>query len=672
MLEPPIPPDEARRLEELHRLHVLDTLAEERFDRITRTAQRVFGVPIALISLVDARRQWFKSRQGLADSETPRSESFCGHAILQEGPLVIPDALQDERFHDNPNVTGPLRIRAYAGQPLHGRGGSRLGTLCLIDQQPREFSPADLQVLRDLAEWAELELNIYSIEQATQVAREKEEKLQAVLDNAGEGIVTLAADGTIETFNVAAWTMFGGTDGTGRSVFDFVAPEWRDGVMAAFTGQEIAAGTAGSVRREVVCLRADGSSFPAGIVVTRLRHPRPGWTLVVQDVSERKRVERMKNEFISTVSHELRTPLTSVRGSLGLVLGGATGAVPDAARGLLDIAAKNCDRLVRLINDMLDIEKIESGHMRLEMAPQPLLALARQAVATTEAFAQQFRVGLELAPDAVDALVLGDADRLTQVMVNLLSNAAKFSPEGGAVDVGIAWAVDSRARVRVWVGDRGPGIPDELRGRLFGRFQQGDASDSRARPGTGLGLAISKAIVERLNGRIGHEPREGGGSVFFFELPVLPAAVHAGVARALADDEKLVSELRQAMRGTRHAKPVLLHVEDDPDLRDVVAAVVSASCDTVPAPTLADARRLLAERSFDLILLDLRLPDGDGSGLLAELPERNARTPVVVFSASEPGPLAGQVQDALVKSRTSADDLLALLRRVIGERPPAA
>lgn len=772
MLEPPFPPDEARRLDELHRLHVLDTLAEERFDRITRTAQRQFDVPIALISLVDANRQWFKSRQGIDDSETPRRESFCAHAILQEGPLVIPDALEDERFFDNPNVTGPLKVRFYAGHPLRGRGGMRLGTLCLIDSQPRLFSAADLAALRDLAAWAELELNFYSVEQATLLAREKEEKLQAVLDNAGDAIVTMDGEGNVETFNLATWSMFGaGVEAIGKTVFNWVAPESRDEVMAAFTGSDIAAGSEGRVRREVVCQRADGSTFPAEVVVTRLRHPRPGWTLLARDVSERKRVERMKNEFISTVSHELRTPLTSVRGSLGLVLGGAVGQVPDVARGLLDIAAKNCDRLVRLINDMLDIEKIESGHMRIEMAPQHLLQLARQAVGSTEAFAQQFQVSLRLASGAKDVSVLGDADRLTQVLVNLLSNAAKFSPEGGHVDVDLQWTDASRTRVRLAIADRGPGIPPELRDRLFGRFVQGDASDTRAKPGTGLGLAISKAIVERLGGRIGFEDRPGGGSTFFVELPALQApgekaevnqasvlvceddpdiarlvtimlergGLQADIARTAAearlklgahayramtldiglpdedglsllrwvrsqpsmaalpvvilsagempggtgaaafgamdwlakpiDEDRLLAAVKQAMRNTLRARPVLLHVEDDPDLLDVVAAVVEPTCDTVPARSLKEARELLGARQFDLILLDLQLPDGNSSELLAALPAPNTTTPVVVFSAQEVGEeIAGRVQEALVKSRTGADELLALLERLTGGR----
>lgn len=140
MKTPDIPPDEDARLAELRSLNVLDTIAEERFDRLTRMARRLFGVDVALVSLVDENRQWFKSCAGMELSETPRDISFCGHAILGDGAFVIPDALQDERFCDNPLVTGPQHVRFYAGCPLRGPGGRKLGTLCIIDSKPCAFS----------------------------------------------------------------------------------------------------------------------------------------------------------------------------------------------------------------------------------------------------------------------------------------------------------------------------------------------------------------------------------------------------------------------------------------------------------------------------------------------------------------------------------------------------
>ena len=165
MKPPDIPPDEDARLAELRSLNVLDTIAEERFDRLTRMARRLFGVDVALVSLVDENRQWFKSCAGMELSETPRDISFCGHAILGDGAFVIPDALQDERFCDNPMVAGPPHVRFYAGCPLRGPGGRKLGTLCIIDSKPRAFSDEDVEMLVDLALMVEREFS--AIEWAT-------------------------------------------------------------------------------------------------------------------------------------------------------------------------------------------------------------------------------------------------------------------------------------------------------------------------------------------------------------------------------------------------------------------------------------------------------------------------------------------------------------------------
>ena len=211
MLAPPIPNDEVERIAALCRLHILDTPPEERFDRITRTAQRLFGVPIALVSLIDRERQWFKSRVGLEEVETPRQVSFCGHAILADGPFIVKDTASDPRFADNPLVTGELGLRFYAGMPLHEKGGWRVGTLCLLGKSAREFGEADIAALTDLAQWAETELNLYSIEQATRITREKESRLRAIVEHAGDAIISIDASGIVETFNPAAQRIFGYT-----------------------------------------------------------------------------------------------------------------------------------------------------------------------------------------------------------------------------------------------------------------------------------------------------------------------------------------------------------------------------------------------------------------------------------------------------------------------------
>lgn len=241
-----------------------------------------------------------------------------------------------------------------------------------------------------------------------------------------------------------------------------------------------------------------------------------GFYSLITDITELKRVDRMKSEFVSTVSHELRTPLTSIRGSLGLIAGGVAGELPDTVKSLVEIAKKNCERLIRLINDILDIEKLESGQMRLETQVSDVGALLEQARLATEGYGEERKVSLSLHCPEERLLVCVDSDRLTQVVTNLLSNAVKFSPAGDTVEIHVS---RRGSDIRVEVRDHGPGIPDEFRERIFQKFSQADSTDSRQKGGTGLGLYISQVIVERLGGTIGFETEEGVGTTFYFELP---------------------------------------------------------------------------------------------------------------------------------------------------------
>jgi PAS domain S-box-containing protein len=242
-----------------------------------------------------------------------------------------------------------------------------------------------------------------------------------------------------------------------------------------------------------------------------------GYYALVTDISALKEVDRLKNEFVSTVSHELRTPLTSIRASLGLIAGGVTGLLPDKARELLQIATENCDRLVRLVNDILDTEKMLSGRIAMSLQDVDLKDLVARSIRENEAFATARGVRVEFEPSAPETRVHADPDRIVQVVTNLLSNASKFSPSEAVVDVRLE-NVGKAARLNV--SDRGPGVPAEFQARLFEPFAQLDASHLHGAGGTGLGLSICKGIVERLGGKIGFTPREGGGSTFYFELPL--------------------------------------------------------------------------------------------------------------------------------------------------------
>ena len=266
-------------------------------------------------------------------------------------------------------------------------------------------------------------------------------------------------------------------------------------------------------------VRKDGSRFPTNVIITPLRDTDgviAGFLGVIEDVSGRHEVDRMKSEFTAVVSHELRTPLTSIRGSLGLILGAMSNTLPQKVRDLLEIAQNNSDRLGLLINDILDIEKFSAGQMRFDIATIALGDVVRQAVESNEGYARKHIVGIALEPVDPALRVDVDPDRFVQVLSNLLSNAVKYSPAGGTVHV----AAEQRdAVVRVSVRDSGQGIPEDFRARIFERFSQADASATREKGGTGLGLYIARRFVEQMHGRIGFDSEPGNGATFWVELP---------------------------------------------------------------------------------------------------------------------------------------------------------
>jgi signal transduction histidine kinase/DNA-binding response OmpR family regulator/HAMP domain-containing protein len=559
--------------------------------------------------------------------------------------------------------------------------------------------------------------------------------------------------------------------GVDDAIFELMPPSERDGFVAALARS--------AERREQVLFefRPPDDAVVGAKWLRFLSFPRSGddndliWDGLILDSTEWKQADLAKRAFVSTVSHELRTPLTSIQGSLGLVAGGAMGSLPDAAKRLVDIANSNCQRLTRLINDILDIEKIEQGHMEFDLKPQALMPLLRQAVEANRGYGVPLGVHLKLIELEPDVEIEVDADRFVQVVNNLVSNAVKYSPKGGQVEVGARRQADG---VRIFVSDHGDGIPEAFRDRLFGRFTQADSSDRRAKGGTGLGLSIAKAIVERFGGQIGFETAEGQGTTFHFDLPAgglsardqpdampkrvlvceddpmfadmigemitrrgssarlvhtatelqtalaeepfdtlildlllpdgdgiallrelrtapatanLPVIIvsaraeeaHAEVNGSVLgildwigkpiNPHRLTQALAGAMRPVGAGKAHILHVEDDDDLSSVLKHLVGSRAEMASARTKRQAIDVLERERFDLIILDLGLPDGTGYELLTTLTEHKDHrlTPVLIFSAQAPDPTrTREVADVLLKSVTSNADLLNHIEALLG------
>lgn len=390
------------------------------------------------------------------------------------------------------------------------------------------------------------------VQERSRSLRQVTQRSDLVVDSVGDGIYGVDREGVVTFVNPAASLAlkYGAEALVGRPAHaTFHAPR-ADGVPFPDAGCYIAEAIADQVTtnaEEDAYVRADGLHFPVEVTATPLitDGESVGAVVVFRDVTQRREVDRLKSEFVSMVSHELRTPLTAIRGSLGLIGGGALGPLSSGARRMIDIALLSSERLARLIDDILDIERIESGVMPMKPAVQPVRALVEAAVVQLQVLAEE--AGVQVVVLSASGQVLADADRVIQTLVNLLGNAVKFSERGSRV------TLDSTrlgTTIEVCISDRGRGIPEDKLDQIFGRFVQIDSSDAREKGGSGLGLAISRSIVERLGGRIWATNNAGGGATFHFTLPAAPApalapAPSAGTAQpADADGEVALGSAR--------------------------------------------------------------------------------------------------------------------------------
>ncbi len=377
-----------------------------------------------------------------------------------------------------------------------------------------------------------------------------------------------------------------------------------------------------------------------------------GRIYVYRDITKETEVDRMKSEFIATVTHELRTPMTSIKGSLGLVLGGIAGDLPGEARDLLTIAQNNTDRLIRLINDILDISRIEAGKMEIKKAPLSITDAVARSAKEMEGYAKQRSINVvtKVAPNLPRAVA--DSDRLQQVLVNLMSNAIKFSEPGTDVEV---TAVQDGFYVKVEVRDRGPGIPPDQLMRIFEKFHRVDNASTRKTGGTGLGLAICKAIVEEHGGQIWAESKVGVGSTFSFTMPTEPALGDLNVTVPL---------------GTK----TVLVVDDDSDIvRLIMLSLEQEGLQTVGATSGEQALQIAKSRKIDAITLDLMMPGMHGLEVARRLKEdaTTGKIPVVVVSAYTTGRESEMVAlgvAGVIGKPIDEMKLLGTIRGVLGGR----
>ena len=361
--------------------------------------------------------------------------------------------------------------------------------------------------------------------QALAAVKSSEIRVRTIIESA-RAFVGIDFNACITDWNEEAEKMLGWnrTEVIGQSMNLIIPARFQASLMSALS-EAASTGASSQINTnlERIVVSRDGREIPVEVRIGLINNDDLQlFSVFLHDVSERRHMERLKGEFISTASHELRTPLTAIYASIDMLRSGMAGELPPDAMDLLDVSHKSAQRLVRLINDVLDVEKIESGGMSYQFSAQPLLALVQQAITSIQAYADEFNVRIELVAEPCNDLVNVDADRIVQVIVNLLSNAAKFSPAGGAV---VTVRLAPRGSViRLLVTDTGSGIPLEFQERVFQRFAQADSSDRRQKGGTGLGLNICKTIIDAHHGTIEFSSFPGKGTEFYFDLPLVAQA----------------------------------------------------------------------------------------------------------------------------------------------------
>jgi PAS domain S-box-containing protein len=483
-----------------------------------------------------------------------------------------------------------------------------------------------------------------------------DEQFRLAIEAAPTGMLVMDRNGSIVLVNAQIERLFGypRLELLGRPI-EMLVPDRLRANIPDFRKGSFSVPAARTV--DLYGLRKDGSEVPIEIGLNPLPSSEGEFVLSsIVDVSPRLEIDRIRSEFVSTVSHELRTPLTSIRGSLGLLESGAMGALPENAAAMVTIAYKNSGRLVRLINDILDIGTIDAGKLTLQMSTVPLAVLLQQSAEANAGFAEKCGVRFLLEPVSANDRVIADPDRLMQVVANLLSNAAKFSPPGAEVVIRVRSAP---ATMRIEVQDSGAGIPEEFKAHIFEKFAQADASATRRFEGTGLGLSIARKLVEAMGGSIGFTSEVDHGTIFYVELPRIdtaPTTLRAAQLSETAAHKVLFALANSAEMGASVTVPKLLYVEDDDDLISVIRAALAGRVQIVPARTLQDAELLLREQEFGLVILDQSLPDGNGIALVDMIARHAGHlVPIIVLSAVDaPHDVYRKVAAVLIKSQVSA------------------
>jgi PAS domain S-box-containing protein len=785
MQQPEIPANESDRLVALDRYKILDTLPEQVYDDLTQLASHICGTQIALISLVDRDRQWFKSRVGLDATETSREISFCGHAVAAKEILHVPNATEDFRFADNPLVVGDPKIRFYLGVPLITPDDYALGTLCVIDIEPKQLTSQQIKQLEMLSHLVVSQLELRLAEQASRL-------LVSVVESSNDAIVTNTFDGTITSWNPAAERMFGYSvdEVLGKSIFTMIPSDRvqeekmfieylkRGERMEHFesirlhkngshrdvsftisplidaTGEVVGAS---KIVRDITTIKqsqtqlrdiTNALNHTALVAITDVHgtitfandkfceiskysceeligqnhriinsgHHSPDffiemWKAIAngkiwrgeiknrakdgdfywvdttiipfidewgkpyqylairQDITDRKNNEskliqaiRLKDEFLANMSHELRTPLNAILGMSESLQEQVLGTVNDYQSDAISTITKSGEHLLSLINDILDLSKIESGKLKLDIEKVAIEQLCKSSLTFVkqQAFKKRIQLNVKLPQDLGEILL--DQRRIRQVLINLLTNAVKFTPTGGKVTLEVHYepleidfvedkslrailqpstdgkytdcVLEDRRYLCFSVTDTGIGISPVDQEKLFQPFVQIDSNLNREYEGTGLGLALVKQIVEMHGGNVRLRSELNEGSCFTVCLPYICQSFNTEETSSTYPSDLLTEQTKEiylsenlpdrtsvnTYESTPINAPLILIAEDNEANIVTISSYLEAKhYRIVIAKNGIEAIAIAKSDRPDLILMDIQMPVMDGLEAIAQI-----------------------------------------------------